>query len=120
MQEKSPIKKNILQFLDYKGITKYKFYQLTGITRGVLDQNNGMSEENIAKTLAYFDEISPDWLILGKGEMIRTYNQPTIDTTGESRPCKLCMEKERTIEALKSTISKQDTIIELLSGCKKS
>ena len=34
MQEKSPIKKNILQYIEYKGISKYKFYQETGITRG--------------------------------------------------------------------------------------
>lgn len=43
MQEKSQIKKNILQFIEYKGITKYDFYKKTGITRGVLDQNNGMT-----------------------------------------------------------------------------
>ena len=104
MQEKSLIKKNILQFLDYKGITKYKFYQITGITRGVLDQNNGMSEENIARILVHFDEISPDWLILGKGNMLR--NETNEVSTNMSL---LCAEKDRTIEALKSTISKQDT-----------
>jgi hypothetical protein len=47
MQEKSLIKKNILQFLENKEISKHKFYQDTGITRGILDQNNGMSEETM-------------------------------------------------------------------------
>lgn len=69
MQEKSLIKQNILQFLDFKGISKYKFYQLSGITRGVLDQNNGMSEENTARFLALFPEISTEWLLTGKGSM---------------------------------------------------
>jgi len=72
MQEKSLIKRNILQYIDLKGITKYKFYQETGITRGVLDQNNGMSEENTARILAYFPEISPDWLLTGSGPMLRS------------------------------------------------
>ncbi len=71
MQEKSLIKKNILQFIDYKDISKYKFYKETGITRGVLDQNNGMSEENTARFLAKYPEINPDWLLTGKGEMLK-------------------------------------------------
>lgn len=71
MQEKSLIKKNILQYLDLKGITKYKFYQETGITRGVLDQNNGMSEENTARIIAHFPEINPIWLLTGQEPMLK-------------------------------------------------
>lgn len=71
MQEKSLIKKNILQYLKIKNITKYEFYQKTGITRGILNQNNGMSEENTAKFLAYFKEINPEWLLTGKGPMLK-------------------------------------------------
>ena len=71
MQEKSLIKKNILHFIEINGISKYKFYQKTGITRNVLDQNNGMSEENTARILAYFPEISAEWLITGKEPMLR-------------------------------------------------
>lgn len=71
MQEKSLIKQNILQFIDIKGISKYKFYQETGITRGILDQNNGMSEENTTRFLACFPEINPEWLLTGKGEMLK-------------------------------------------------
>jgi len=71
MQENSLIKKNILKLIDYKGISKYKFYQETGITRGILDQNNGMSEENIAKFLACFPEINSEWLLTGKGSMLK-------------------------------------------------
>ena len=79
MQEKSLIKKNILQFLEIKGITKYNFYQLTGITRGILDQNNGMSEENTAKFLACFPEINAEWLIMGIGSMYKIQNENDIN-----------------------------------------
>lgn len=74
MQEKSLVKKNILQYIEIKGITKYEFYKKTGITRGVLDQNNGMSEENTAKFLVCFPEISPEWLLTGRGSMLKTKN----------------------------------------------
>ena len=79
MQEKSPIKKNILQYIEYKGISKYKFYQETGITRGgVLDQNNGMSEENTARFIAQYPEVSTDWLLTGKGTMLRGQSAPEV------------------------------------------
>ena len=77
MQEKSPIKHNILLFLAKKGITQYEFYQKTGITRGILGQNNGISEENISRFLAYYTEVSPEWLLTGQGEMLRADLLPT-------------------------------------------
>ncbi|MBS1535343.1 MAG: helix-turn-helix transcriptional regulator [Bacteroidetes bacterium] len=72
MQEKSIIKQNILRYLDFKGITPYKCYQETGITRGVLTQNNGMSEENTSKFLAYYTDVNIEWLLTGNGEMIKS------------------------------------------------
>lgn len=74
-QEKSPIKQKILLFLSKMGISQYEFYQKTGITRGILGQNNGISEENITRFLAYYKEVSVEWLLTGEGEMLR--NTPT-------------------------------------------
>lgn len=70
-QKKSPIKRNILQYLEYMGISQYEFYKKTGITRGILGQDNGISEENMSKFLAYYPEINPEWLLTGKGPMLR-------------------------------------------------
>jgi hypothetical protein len=69
--KKSHVKENILQYIELQGISKYDFYKRTGITRGVLDQNTGISEENIARFLAYFNNINTEWLILGKGSMFK-------------------------------------------------
>ncbi|MDD2675648.1 MAG: hypothetical protein PHF81_12290 [Flavobacterium sp.] len=71
MQEKSIIKQNILRYLDFIGVTQYKFHQKTGITRGVLVQNNGMSEENTARFLAHYEDVNVEWLLTGKGEMLK-------------------------------------------------
>jgi phage repressor protein C with HTH and peptisase S24 domain len=69
MQDFSPIKKKILEVLDFKGLTKYEFYKKSGITRGVLDKESGISEDNIAKFIAYFPNINLVWLIRNEGKM---------------------------------------------------
>lgn len=70
-QEKSPIKQNILLYLEKKGITQYEFYKQTGVTRGVLGQNNGISEDNLTKFLAYYKDVNIEWLLTGKGNMLK-------------------------------------------------
>ncbi|MCD8193248.1 MAG: helix-turn-helix transcriptional regulator [Tannerellaceae bacterium] len=72
MREKSVIKERILEYIDYKGISKYECYKNTGITNGVLSQRTGMSEENILKFLSYYTDISTEWLLSGKGPMLKT------------------------------------------------
>lgn len=72
MREISILKQRILQYLDYKGITKYKFYQDTGVSNGVLSQSNELSGKNIEKILSYYRDLSPEWLHTGKGSMLKT------------------------------------------------
>ena len=79
MQEKnrdfSILKKKIMEYIDFKGISKYELYQKTGISNDVLSQKNGLSEENLLKFLNCFGDISLDWLLLGNGEMLRNYSE---------------------------------------------
>lgn len=109
-QNKSLIKQNILQYLVFKGISKYEFYKKTGIARGTLDNNSGLSEDGIAKFIVYFPEVNVKWLLTGKGDMLT----PDYDISNESNAsikemkltyntkCKFCLEKERIIEALQA------------------
>lgn len=70
-QEKSPIKQRILQYLSEKGISAYEFYKNSGVTRGILTQNNGINEDNIARFLVYASDINPGWLVTGEGGMFK-------------------------------------------------
>lgn len=67
-QEKSLIKQNILLYLANKRVTPYEFYKISGVTRGILQQNNGISEDNIARFLAYANDVNTEWLLTGKGK----------------------------------------------------
>lgn len=80
-QEKSPIKQNILRYLAQKGVTAYEFYKESGVTRGILQQNNGISEDNIARFLAYAPDVSVEWLLTGEGPMLSHPTTPTPPTT---------------------------------------
>ena len=109
MQEKSLIKKNILTFLDHIGMSKYEFYKLTGITRGILDQNNGMSEENTARFIAAFPNVSLDWLWLNRGNMERTNAVPDKEV---AKP----PDAYQIIQAQKETINTQHKYIKFLEN----
>lgn len=79
-QEKSPIKQNILRYLAQKGVSAYEFYKESGVTRGILQQNNGISEDNIARFLAYAPDVNIEWLLTGEGPMLSHPTTPTPPT----------------------------------------
>lgn len=82
-QEKSPIKQNILLYLANRGVTPYEFYKVSGVTRGILQQSNGISEDNIARFLAYAPDVNIEWLITGKGDMLKNDN---VDSQRQIEP----------------------------------
>ena len=71
-KEISPIKKRILKYLDYKGITQYKCYKETGISKNVLSQKNGLNEENLVRFLKTYKDANPIWVTIGEGSMLLT------------------------------------------------
>ena len=84
-QEKSQIKRNISLYLHKKGVSDYEFYKKSGITRGVLSQPNGISEDNITRFLAYAPDINVEWLLTGEGEMLKTKRTPD-EAPSDERP----------------------------------
>lgn len=85
-QEKSPIKQKILLYLTKKGISAYEFYKNSGVTRGVLSQNNGITEDNIARFLAYAPDVNAEWLLTGQGDMLKqdfSYMQENLEKNAD-------------------------------------
>ena len=85
MAEISPIKKRILQFIDFASITKVDFCEKTGISYANLKGKSLKSEiggNGIAEILSIFPEISAEWLLTGNGEMLKTEFTPgKLDTS---------------------------------------
>ena len=82
-----------MQFVDTLGISKRDFYAATGISRGTLESSTGITEDTIAKVFATYPDLSPMWVVLGKGEMLNNQNpsekscnlncNPNCNPTGE-------------------------------------
>ena len=78
-------KERILEILDLKGIKKSIFFQKTGIKRGFLDAdklNQSVSDENFAKIIAIFPDVSVEWLITGKGDRLKKVENQTFKPKG--------------------------------------
>ena len=84
MKNFSTQKDRILQFIEYKGISKNKFYNETGISNGILDKKSGLSMDTIEKFYSTYPEINPEWLLTGEGEMLKTKNTKTETNKEES------------------------------------
>ena len=65
----------IRQIIEYYGISVRAFEQKIFCTNGIiykgLARNSDFGASIIAKIVHYCPEISPDWLLLGKGKMLR-------------------------------------------------
>tara|TARA_R110002111_G_scaffold5920_9_gene27426 strand:+ start:2382 stop:3038 length:657 start_codon:yes stop_codon:yes gene_type:complete len=69
------IQQRIIQFIDYKGISKYKFYKKTGLSNGFLDKKGTIGADKCEIIYSYFPEINLEWLLTGKGSMLKINNQ---------------------------------------------
>lgn len=64
-------KERLLYYIESKNISKNKFYTLTGVSNGVLDKKSELSISTIEKIYYTFPELSLEWILFEKGEMLR-------------------------------------------------
>lgn len=62
------------EYLDYKGISKYKFCNDLGFSNKFLDNSSNMGTDKACKILHYYPDISSEWLLTGNGPMIKEDN----------------------------------------------
>jgi transcriptional regulator with XRE-family HTH domain len=76
------MKDRILRFLREEQISASRFADEIGVQRSgishILSGRNNPSLDLIQKILVRYDQINPDWLILGKGSMMRNSKEPTL------------------------------------------
>ena len=66
------------EYLDYKGITKYKFCNDLGFSNKFLDNSSNMGTDKACKILHHYPEINSEWLLTGNGPMVKEDNANII------------------------------------------
>lgn len=75
MEEISPTKQNVLQYLDYKGISKADFCRQTGFSYENFKGKSLKSDIGgaiLGKIITIYGDISPEWLLTGSGSMLKS------------------------------------------------
>lgn len=80
------MEERIRQIAEYYGISIRQFEQKISVSDGLihkaLARKSGLKQDTLAKILDIFPQINPDWLISGKGEMLRgSDREKPSDTT---------------------------------------
>lgn len=71
----------ILQFIEYKGISKREFSSSIGISHSLIGKSPSIGSDKLEKILLEYPELNPAWLLSGKGNMI--VNSIIQDVQGE-------------------------------------
>lgn len=108
----STINGRIREFINYLDITDSAFAKKIGVTQSVIAsmflRGTEPSAKVISSVLAVFDDISAEWLLRGKGEMLISANQSKDENT--ERISRLV----DTIATLQGTINEQSKTIQAL------
>lgn len=67
------------EFVDYKQISKYKFYKSVGLANGYLDRDGNIGSNKCEKIIEQYPDLNLEWLILGTGNMLTTEVLPSIN-----------------------------------------
>lgn len=97
------IKENILSYLDATGKVKAEFYKAIGASPSNFKgagKNSALSSDKIAEILTLYPDLSPDWLLNGIGDMLRTPgtgSTPAAPQTLEDKLLTMLTSKDDTI-----------------------
>lgn len=61
--------KRLIEYIEFQGDTKYKFYKKTGLSNGFLDKNRSIGSDKCEIISTHYPNLSIEWLILGTGDM---------------------------------------------------
>lgn len=81
----STIKGRVVYLIEYHGDVKERFFEKIGMTYGNFKgpaKKTPLNSNAIVNILSIYNDVNPEWLLTGNGEMLRHNDspKPTIDT----------------------------------------
>ena len=65
------IRDRMALYLEFKGISDYRFEKDLGLSKGYWNKAKNPTSEIVGKFVGFYTDISPEWLLTGKGEMTK-------------------------------------------------
>lgn len=109
----SPIKEKILQYLEYKGISEYKFYRESGVSRGLLRKPSEIGQQTLQKIFAYYKDLSPIWVLENEGTMLRDTENQEIAIASSDDAINIIVLKKLLEECRQENKEKEKTVRKL-------
>lgn len=101
------IQERITQYIEFKGITPYRFCKDLGFSIGYLDKRGAIGTDKYLKIIEYYNDLNPEWLLAEKGEMLRSAVESKMVSKEESSSFKEQLDdKNEIITLLKEKIGK--------------
>ncbi len=79
----------IRQFIEYQRISERKFFLEVGLPMGSFTKAKSIGSENLHKIVLRYPELNIDWVITGRGKMVKdsgVVTEPVIDELAEDMP----------------------------------
>lgn len=111
----------LTQFLDYKKISVLNFEKRLGVRSTIqkaIKGNSNIGTNLLGKIVAEFPEIDPDWLLTGKGEMLRFKDQKKESETPTDK--KLIASLEKNVAFLEEKLQQCEAEKKLIENSKSN
>ena len=77
-------KERILEFVRYKNLHRTAFEKSVGLSNGYLNNlKKSTSTDVLSKIIEAYPELSTEWILFGKGKMIKNESDESINGNGE-------------------------------------
>ena len=107
------VKERLIQFLNYKGISKSEFGRVIGVSNSfVSSMAKSIQPDKLKRITLNYPELNPEWLLTGEGEMIR--NEPVKNNSDVVIPRDVLDIMKKQADSLEKRDSQIDELIGML------
>lgn len=113
------VKERVLLIAEKKGISKTEFFKDVGLSYANFkggQKNTALSSDAMIAILTRHPDISPAWLLMGEGKMMRTVESVNPGPQIAATSSEASSVSKQLVSALEQTIKAQEKTISALEG----
>ncbi|MDD2284770.1 MAG: bZIP transcription factor [Paludibacter sp.] len=116
MSNFASIRERIAEYLLFKGISRYRFYKDTGLSNGFLDKAGSINSDNCEKICYCYPEINPEWLLTGKGEMLKSGELAETEKSDKQASIEVLVQKIVELSSENTMLKKENETLRSITG----